>query len=55
MRTSQPVKPGQLLVTIDPRDYQTALDVAQAEAANDQAELNLQQAKIAAAQAAAGR
>lgn len=54
----QAVHRGQLLVTIDPRDYQTALAEAQADSAaaraaiaNDQAELLLQQAKIAAAQA----
>lgn len=55
----QPVHKGQLLVTIDPRDYRNALASAQADAAaataaiaNDQAELTLQQSKIAAAQAA---
>ena len=48
----QPVKAGQLLVRIDARDYQNALDGAQAAIANDQAALTLQQAKIAAAQAA---
>jgi membrane fusion protein (multidrug efflux system) len=48
----QPVKAGQLLAVIDPRDYQNALDGAQAAIANDQAALTLQQAKIAAAEAA---
>ena len=49
---------GQLLVRIDPRDYENALAQAQADTAtanaqiaNDQAELSLQQANIAAAQA----
>jgi len=48
----QAVKPGQLLVAIDPRDYQNALAAAKAEAANEEAALVLQQAKIAAAKAA---
>jgi len=48
----QTVKPGQLLVVIDPRDYQNALAAAKAEAANEEAALVLQQAKIAAAKAA---
>jgi len=48
----QPVKAGQLLVTIDPRDYQNALDGAQAAIANDKAAVILQNAKIAAAGAA---
>ena len=48
----QPVKKGQLLAVIDPRDYQNTLDGALAAVANDQAALTLQQAKIAAAQAA---
>jgi membrane fusion protein, multidrug efflux system len=48
----QPVKQGQLLITIDPRDYQNALDGANAAIANDEAALTLQQAKIAAAAAA---
>ncbi|MGO9817336.1 MAG: HlyD family secretion protein [Acidocella sp.] len=48
----QAVKPGQLLVVIDPRDYQNALAAAKAEAANEEAALVLQQAKIAAAKAA---
>ena len=54
----QQVERGQLLVRIDPRDYENALALAQANAttaraqiANDQAELGLQQANIAAAQA----
>jgi membrane fusion protein, multidrug efflux system len=53
------VKRGQLLVRIDPRDYQNALAMAEADSAaaqasiaNDQAQLSLQQARIAAAQAA---
>jgi membrane fusion protein, multidrug efflux system len=52
------VERGQLLVRIDPRDYENALALAQANAAtaraqiaNDQAQLGLQQATIAAAQA----
>ncbi len=48
----QPVKAGQLLAVIDPRDYQNTLAGAQAAIADDQAALTLQQAKIAAAQAA---
>jgi membrane fusion protein (multidrug efflux system) len=48
----QPVKAGQLLAVIDPRDYQNALDGALAAIADDQAALTLQQAKIAAAGAA---
>jgi membrane fusion protein (multidrug efflux system) len=48
----QPVKQGQLLAVIDPRDYQNALDGAEAAIANDQAALTLQQAKIGAAEAA---
>jgi len=59
VREDQPVHAGDLLATIDPRDYQTALDAARADAlaaqaaiADDQAGLALQQAKIAAAQAA---
>src|SRR5580692_11369311 len=54
----QKVTRGQLLVRIDPRDYENALAQAQADTAtasaqiaNDQAELSLQQANIAAAQA----
>jgi membrane fusion protein, multidrug efflux system len=54
----QPVHRGQLLASIDPRDYETALAAAEADRAaaqaaiaNDRAELSLQQAKIAAAQA----
>ena len=56
---NQPVKQGQLLARIDPRDYQNAVNEAQAglssakaEVANDQALLALQPAKIAAAAAA---
>ncbi len=56
---NQPVTKGQLLVRIDPRDYQNALDTAQAgltsaeaDMANDEAMLSLQASKIAAAQAA---
>jgi len=56
---NQPVTKGQLLVRIDPRDYQNALDTAQAgltsaqaDMANDEAMLALQASKIAAAQAA---
>jgi len=48
----QPVTQGQLLITIDPRDYQNTLDAANAAVANDEAALNLQQAKITAAEAA---
>jgi membrane fusion protein (multidrug efflux system) len=48
----QPVKAGQLLAVIDPRDYQNTLAGAQAAIADDQAALTLQQAKIAEAQAA---
>jgi membrane fusion protein, multidrug efflux system len=58
IRDGEAVRRGQLLVSIDPRDYQTALAEAQADSAaasaaiaNDQAELSLQQAKIAAASA----
>jgi membrane fusion protein (multidrug efflux system) len=58
IRDGEAVRRGQLLVSIDPRDYQTALAEAQADSAaaraaiaNDQAELSLQQAKIAAAAA----
>jgi membrane fusion protein (multidrug efflux system) len=58
VREDQPVRQGQLLATIDPRDYETALAVAQADRAaaqaaiaDDRAQLALQQAKIAAAQA----
>jgi membrane fusion protein (multidrug efflux system) len=54
----QKVTRGQLLVRIDPRDYENALSLAQADAAaarasiaNDQAQLALQQTNIAAAQA----
>jgi membrane fusion protein, multidrug efflux system len=56
---NQPVSKGQLLVRIDPRDYQNALNAAQAgltsaeaDVANDEAMLFLQGSKIAAAQAA---
>ncbi len=56
---NQPVQQGQLLATIDPRDYQNAVNEAQAglssaraEIANDQALLALQPSKIAAAAAA---
>lgn len=59
VRDDQPVHKGDLLATIDPRDYQTALAVAQADSAaaaaaitSDNAQVSLQQAKIAAAQAA---
>jgi membrane fusion protein (multidrug efflux system) len=59
VREDQPVRAGDLLASIDARDYQTALDEARADAlaaqaaiADDQAGLALQQAKIAAAQAA---
>jgi membrane fusion protein (multidrug efflux system) len=59
VREDQPVHAGDLLATIDARDYQTALDEARADAqaaqaaiTDDQAGLALQQAKIAAAQAA---
>ncbi len=58
VRDDQQVHQGDLLATIDPRDYQTALAEAQADSAadqaaitNDQAQLALQQAKIAAASA----
>jgi membrane fusion protein (multidrug efflux system) len=51
VRQDEPVKQGQLLVTIDPADYQNTLNAAEAAVANDQAALVLQQAKIAAAQA----
>ena len=47
----QPVRQGQLLAVIDPRDYQNALDGAQSAMANDQAALTLQQARIAVAAA----
>jgi membrane fusion protein (multidrug efflux system) len=57
---NQKVKAGDVLVRIDPRDYQTALDSAkadlenaQATAANIDAQLKEQQATIAQAQAAA--
>jgi membrane fusion protein (multidrug efflux system) len=53
---NQLVSKGQLLVVIDPRDYQATLDgaradiaAAQAAIASDQAQLSLQQAKILAA------
>ncbi len=56
---NQPVTKGQLLVRIDPRDYENSVNAAQAaltsagaDVANDEALLSLQQAKIAAAQAA---
>ncbi len=56
---NQPVSKGQLLVRIDPRDYQNAVNVSQAgltsaeaDVANDEAMLSLQASKIAAAQAA---
>ncbi len=55
---NQLVSKGQVLAVIDPRDYQAALDganadiaAAQASIASDAAELSLQQAKIQAAQA----
>jgi membrane fusion protein (multidrug efflux system) len=55
---NQLVKQGQLLMVVDPRDYQAALDgaeadiaAAQAAIASDQAQLSLQQAKILAATA----
>jgi membrane fusion protein (multidrug efflux system) len=55
---NQIVRQGQVLAVIDPRDYQAALDganadiaAAQAAIASDQAQLSLQQAKIQAAQA----
>ncbi len=55
---NQLVQQGQPLAIIDPRDYQAALDganadiaAAQAAIASDQAQLSLQQAKIQAAQA----
>ncbi len=58
VRDNQLVKGGDLLVSIDPRDYQAALASANADAeaakaaiASDQAQLSLQQTKIAAAQA----
>lgn len=58
IRDDEQVQQGQLLVTIDPRDYDTALAAARADAqaaratiADDQAALSLQQAKIAAAEA----
>ncbi len=58
VRDDEAVTRGQLLARIDPRDYETALAVAQADSdaaqaaiLNDQAQLSLQQAKIAAAQA----
>ncbi len=59
VQDNQPVKAGDLLATIDPRDYQAAAAAAQADIAasqaaitSDEAQLDLQQAKIAAAQAA---
>jgi membrane fusion protein (multidrug efflux system) len=59
VRDGQAVHRGELLATIDPRDYETALAGAQADSAaasaaiaNAQAALSLQQAKIAAAKAA---
>ncbi len=59
VQDNQPVKAGDILATIDPRDYQAAAAAAQADIAasqaafaSDQAQLDLQQAKIAAAQAA---
>jgi membrane fusion protein (multidrug efflux system) len=55
---NQLVTKGQVLAVIDPRDYQAALDganadiaAAQAAIASDEAQLSLQQAKIQAAQA----
>lgn len=51
VRQDEPVQKGQVLVTIDPRDYETALAGAQAAVANDEAALTLQSAKIAAATA----
>ena len=58
VRDNQLVRAGDLLVNIDPRDYQAALASANADAeaanaaiASDKAQLALQQTKIAAAQA----
>ncbi|HTJ90914.1 MAG TPA: HlyD family secretion protein [Acidocella sp.] len=58
VKQDQRVTRGQLLVRIDPRDYENALALAQADTAtarariaNDQAQLALQQANIAGAQA----
>jgi membrane fusion protein (multidrug efflux system) len=58
VRQNEIVHQGQVLVVIDPRDYQAALDgakadiaAAQAAIASDQAQLSLQQARIMAAQA----
>jgi membrane fusion protein (multidrug efflux system) len=58
VKQDQLVTRGQLLVRIDPRDYENALAQAKADTAtanaqiaNDQAQLALQQANIAAAQA----
>ncbi len=58
VRQNEIVKQGQVLAVIDPRDYQAALDgadadiqAAQAAIASDQAQLSLQQARILAAQA----
>jgi len=55
---NQPVRRGQLLITLDDRDYQTALAAAKADTQaaaaailSDQAQIVLQQAKIAAAAA----
>jgi membrane fusion protein (multidrug efflux system) len=55
---NQIISKGQVLAVIDPRDYQAALDganadiaAAQASIASDEAQLSLQQAKIQAAQA----
>ncbi len=58
VKNNQPVQKGQLLITIDDRDYQTALagakadmQAAQAAILSDRAQITLQQAKIAAAAA----
>lgn len=55
---NQPVTKGQLLVQIDPRDYEASLKAAQAgvasgqaQASDSQAQLTLQQSRIEAAQA----
>jgi membrane fusion protein (multidrug efflux system) len=58
VRQNEMVRQGQVLAVIDPRDYQAAVDgadadiqAAQAAITSDQAQLSLQQARIMAAQA----
>ncbi|MBE7198493.1 MAG: biotin/lipoyl-binding protein [Parafilimonas terrae] len=44
---NQPVKAGQLLATLDPRDYQAALDVAEATVGRDRAQVEDMSANVA--------